>query len=99
MAKRPAPKRPRHPEAKPHRHEPGRCLRILRALSAFIDDELPNDVCVEIRRHLGACPRCEDFVTSLRQTVLLCRRSPAPDLSANDRAQMREKILTAARRR
>lgn len=99
MAKRPAPKPRSLPKAKPHRHEPGRCLRILRALSAFIDDELPTDVCVEIRRHLGACPRCEDFVTSLRQTVSLCRRSPAPVLSGNDRAQMREKILTAVRRR
>jgi anti-sigma factor RsiW len=65
-------------------------------LSAFIDDELSDDVCLEVRRHLGACPHCEDFVASLRQTVSLCRRSPTPILSASDRAWMREKILKAA---
>lgn len=99
MEKRAAPKRRRRPAAKPHRHEEGRCLHILRELSAFIDDDLSNDICGEIRRHIGACPRCEEFVASLRQTVSLCRRSPAPALSSDDRARMREKILAAARAR
>jgi anti-sigma factor RsiW len=71
-------------------------LRILRQLSAYIDDELSASICREIRRHLGACPNCETFVTSLRQTVSLCRHSPAPTLSAADRALMREKILKTA---
>lgn len=99
MGKRPVQKRRDHPESTPHRHEPGRCLHILRELSAFIDDELSEDVCQEIRRHLGACPHCEDFVASLRQTVSLCRQRPAPVLSASDRAQIRESILKTARTR
>jgi anti-sigma factor RsiW len=99
MAKRATPKHRRQPAAKSHRHEGGLCLHILRELSAFIDDELSDDICGEIRRHLGACPHCEDFVASLRQTVSLCRWSPAPILSADDRARMREKILAAARAR
>ena len=62
----------------PHRHQPGkgRCLDILRQLSAYIDDELPSDICAELRRHLGACPNCEVFIASLRQTVSLCRHRP-----------------------
>ena len=96
MAKRAVTTRRRRPESTPHRHEAGRCLHILRELSAFIDDELSDDICGQIRRHLGACPRCEEFVASLRQTVSLCQRSPAPALSPDDRAQMREKILAAA---
>lgn len=99
MAKRAVTKRRRRPVHTPHRHETGRCLRILRELSAFIDDELSGDICGEIRRHLGSCPRCEEFVASLRQTVSLCRQRPAPTLSADDRAQMREKILAAAQAR
>lgn len=98
MAERAGPQRRTH-AAQPHRHERGRCLGILRKLSAFIDDELSDDVCREIRRHLGACPHCEDFVASLRQTVLLCRRNPAPALSADERALMRKKILKTARAR
>ncbi len=74
----------------------GRCLRILRALSAFIDDELSENICQEIRRHLGDCPNCEDFVTSLRQTVWLCRHRPVPALSSAERASMRAQILRAA---
>lgn len=87
----------RQAAARPHRHGKGRCLHILRQLSAFIDNELSGTVCGEIRRHLGACPNCEEFVASLRQTVSLCRYKPAPALSPPERARMREGILRAAR--
>ncbi|NJN70840.1 MAG: hypothetical protein HC801_11575 [Nitrospira sp.] len=80
-----------------HDHGKSRCLGILRQLSAYIDDELAGDICHEIRRHLGACPNCEVFVASLRQTVSLCRHSPAPGLSPIDRAVMRQNILKTAR--
>ena len=92
MAKRTTPART-ITAAEPHTDEKGRCLDILRQLSAFIDDELTADICEEIRRHLGACPNCEDFVASLRQTVALCRHQPAPSLSPEDRARMRARIL------
>lgn len=80
-----------------HQHEKGRCLHILRQLSAYIDDELSTDICQEIRRHLGACPNCETFVASLRQTVSLCRHSPPPTLSKTARARMRQSILATAK--
>ncbi len=82
-----------------HRHGKGRCLRILRELSAYLDGDLSAEVCREIRRHLGACPNCEDFLASLRQTVSLCRHAPAPVLSARERMRMREAILLRARAR
>lgn len=74
-------------------------MRILRRLSEYLDDELPGSLCREIRRHLGACPRCEIFLKSLRQTVELCRRSPTRPLSASARASLRRQILrlTSAR--
>lgn len=72
-----------------------RCLDILRQLSAYIDDELPEDVCAELRRHFGACPNCEVFVASLRDTVKLCRQHQPPPLSTYDRARLREQILLA----
>jgi len=81
-----------------HRHEPGRCLDILRSLSAYIDDELSRDICRQIRTHLGACPHCEEFMASLRQTVLLCRHRPTPALCSADRLRMRKAILQNVRR-
>jgi anti-sigma factor RsiW len=92
MAKRKAPGRTTG-GTRAHEHDHSRCLDILRQLSAFIDDELTADICREIRQHLGACPHCEDFVASLRQTVALCRHQPAPTLAAADRARMRATIL------
>lgn len=97
MAKRGAGRSPKKTTRHRHQRGKGRCLRILRELSAFIDDELSGTICGEIRRHLGACPNCEDFVATLRQTVALCRHKPAPPLLAAERAQMREAILLAAR--
>lgn len=82
-----------------HHHQPGegRCLDILRQLSAYIDDELPSDICAELRRHVGACPNCEDFIASLRDTVKLCRHHETPPLSAQDRTRLRLDILRASR--
>lgn len=96
MKKRNVPSQERHASVTRHRHahEKNRCLRILRQLSAYIDDELSSSICQEIRRHLGDCPNCEIFVASLRQTVSLCRYRSIPTLSATDRALMREKILS-----
>jgi anti-sigma factor RsiW len=88
-------KRSRKPFAR-HRHGAARCLDILRQLSAYIDDELPSDICKELRRHLGACPNCEVFIASLRDTVTLCRHCPTPPLTAADRAALRLDILRAA---
>jgi len=95
MTRRRTSKRPRASASTRRKqgHGKAHCLRILRQLSAYIDDELSGDICEEIRRHLGACPNCETFVTSLRQTVSLCRQSPSPTLSAASRALMRQKIL------
>jgi anti-sigma factor RsiW len=80
-----------------HRDKHGErtCLEILRQLSAYIDDELPEEICAELRRHLGACPNCEVFIASLLDTVKLCRQYQPPPLSAYDRARLRHEILQA----
>ena len=79
-----------------HSHRQGDCVALLRQLSAYIDDELPSDVCMEIRRHMGACPNCEVFIASLTHTVTLCRHRPASQLTSADRKNMRRAILDAA---
>ena len=82
-----------------HTHGQGHCVDLLRQLSAYIDDELPSDICREIRRHLGACPNCEVFIASLQHTVTLCRHRPAPQLTSVDRVFMRRAILDVANAR
>jgi anti-sigma factor RsiW len=99
MAKRTTTQSGQRKPARPHRHGKGSCVAILKKLSAYIDDELPGTLCTELRRHLGACPNCEEFVASLRQTVALCQHQPAPALSQAERARMRNDILRSARPR
>jgi anti-sigma factor RsiW len=91
-----APKKQSRPSSHSHRHNEGDCVDLLRQLSAYIDDELPSDICKEIRRHLGACPNCEVFIASLQHTVTLCRHRPVPQLTSADRMNMRRAIFDAA---
>jgi anti-sigma factor RsiW len=91
-----APKKRARQSAPSHTHGQGHCMDLLRQLSAYIDDELPSDICREIRRHLGACPNCEVFIASLQQTVTLCRHRPPPQLTSVERMNMRRTILNAA---
>ena len=76
-------------------HSKVTCLKILRRLSDYIDDELSGEVCKEIRRHLGACPNCEVFLSSLRQTVRLCRHIEPRPLSAALKSRIRRSVLHA----
>ena len=92
-------KKPSTSSSHGHTHGQGRCKDLLRQLSAYIDDELPSDICGEIRRHVGACPNCEVFIASLQHTVVLCRHHPAPQLTPVDRMNMRRAILDAANAR
>ena len=94
-----APKKQSRPSSHRHMHGQGHCEDLLRQLSAYIDDELPSDICREIRRHLVACANCEVFIASLQHTVTLCRHRPAPQLTSVDRMNMRRAILDAANAR
>ena len=81
-----------------HRHSKTGCVKILQRLSAYLDDELTADLCKEVRAHMGACPRCEVFLDSLRQTISLCRHLEASPLSASKKQQLRREIQKAISR-
>ena len=74
------------------------CLKILRALSTYIDNELPGEVCAEVRKHMVACPNCEVFVESLRQTIGLCKHLEPRPLSNALKSRIRRFVLQAAER-
>ena len=80
-----------------HGHSKAQCIKVLRRLSDYLDDELSVSICKEIRKHMGACPNCEVFVTSLRQTISLCRCADVPSLSPSAKARLRREILRAIR--
>ena len=81
-----------------HRHTKASCVKILQRLSAYLDDELTADVCKEVRAHMGACPKCEVFLDTLRQTISLCRHFEASPLSPSNKLQIRREIQKAISR-
>lgn len=48
------------------------CRAIFAVLSEFLDGTLPPRNCRELRKHLGNCKPCVEYLNSLRGTVDLC---------------------------
>jgi anti-sigma factor RsiW len=79
-------------------HSKAHCLKIFRRLSLYLDGELPDNVCAEIRKHLHGCDNCEVFLASFKRTVTLCRKYPAKPLSPTAKGAIRTAVLQAAGR-
>jgi RNA polymerase sigma-70 factor (ECF subfamily) len=54
------------------------CPDIIRLFSRHLEGEIGADTCAEMERHLAGCPDCRTACESLKQTLRLCRESPAP---------------------
>jgi anti-sigma factor (TIGR02949 family) len=52
------------------------CKDLLSQLSAYIDGELDEALCEEIRRHMAGCENCRAVVNTLEKTVELYRTTP-----------------------
>ena len=77
-------------------HGKAHCLKIFRRLSLYLDGELPDNACEEIRKHLHWCDNCEVFLASFKRTVSLCRKYPAATLPPATKDTIRTAILKAA---
>ncbi len=56
------------------------CETILENLSAYLDGDLSDDLCVEIERHLAGCVDCHVVVDTLRKTISLYHALPPAEL-------------------
>lgn len=79
-------------------HSKAHCLKIFRRLSVYLDGELPDNACEEIRKHLKGCDNCEVFLASFKRTVALCRRYSPKPMSPSAKDAIRAAILKAAGR-
>ncbi len=64
------------------------CRHLLGELSAYLDGELSQVVCLEIERHLLECADCRVVVDTLRKTILLYRTAPQPGFPAAARERL-----------
>jgi hypothetical protein len=53
---------------------PRHCREMFAALSNYVDEELPAEMCKQIESHMGGCRPCETFLESLRETVKRCQQ-------------------------
>lgn len=64
------------------------CNEIFESLSEFIDEELSDQACVEIEKHMAGCKNCRIVVNTLRKTVTLYHSLPREELSGTARMRL-----------
>ena len=74
------------------------CKEMFAQLSAYLDLELPPDVCTQMEEHLAGCPPCIEFTESLRRTIELCRGHRPTELPAPLKQEARDQLLSAYRK-
>jgi anti-sigma factor RsiW len=52
--------------------------KIFNNVCNFIDGELDDATCEELKKHLAACPRCRIYVDTVRKTIVLYQEKDAP---------------------
>ena len=60
------------------------CHYLLETLSEFINDDLGEELCAEIERHMADCENCRIVVDTLRKTVNLYRATQETVAMPND---------------
>jgi len=62
-----------------HRH----CLELFKRLSEYIDDELDEQTCEEIERHVRECTLCRVCLETLKRSVDICRHTETQSMPAS----------------
>jgi RNA polymerase sigma-70 factor (ECF subfamily) len=68
------------------------CRDLFERLSEYVDGELSQEICEEIRRHMDGCEPCVAFANTLKKTAELCRRLPSKPIPAEVAADLRALI-------
>lgn len=75
-----------------HDHQHGMtmtCREMFERLSEYVDGELSQEICEEIRRHMEGCNPCVAFAKTLKTTADLCRRLPSQPIPHDVAADLR----------
>lgn len=63
--------------------------QVFKNVCNFIDGELDEATCQELKRHITACPRCRVYVDTLRKTIVLYKDKETPKkLSTSTRKRL-----------
>ena len=65
------------------------CRELFERLSEYVDGELSQELCGEIRKHMDGCDPCVHFARTLKTTAELCGRLPSQPIPAEVAADLR----------
>jgi len=66
-----------------------KCSRLLASLSDYVDNNLGENLCAEIERHLAGCENCRIVVDTLQKTIYLYHQtSPEPKVPDDVRQRL-----------
>jgi mycothiol system anti-sigma-R factor len=68
------------------------CMKHLEHISEFLDGELDESACEEIRAHLRDCPECRECVESLKKTLEVLRGLPRESVPADIKGRLRTSL-------
>ncbi len=84
-----------HTSESHHHHEMSMtCRELFERLSEYVDGELSQEICEEIRRHMEGCEPCVAFAKTLKTTAELCRRLPSKPIPPAVAADLRALLST-----
>lgn len=69
------------------------CHDLFEGLSDYIDDEMAEEACREIRQHLETCQNCRVVINTLKKTVSLYNAIPPEALPGDVRLRLHKTIL------
>ncbi len=64
------------------------CQELKAKLSDFLDGDIDDAVCLEIKRHLEGCDNCRIMVDTLKKTIVLYRDEPRETVPPETHARL-----------
>lgn len=74
------------------------CKDVFALLSQYLDRELPEDICEKMAQHINDCAPCVEFVSSLKQSIALCRNFQESEEPAPLPEETKNRLLEAYRK-
>ena len=72
------------------------CEELLRRLTEYEDGVLPDEVCDELRHHLGQCDQCQSLKGDLEALARICSSCSTPRMPEEVRRRLAERIGESA---
>lgn len=74
------------------------CSEFLAMLDEVLDDSVPDDVRVDLERHLYRCTNCEVVLNATKKTIEIYRCNEVYEMPEAVRTKLHDKIMEKCRK-